>query len=68
MKVSITGHGFGRACFPKDSLVLFKYSESPNTPLEIRKKVVVTNNNIRNSYDTLIGRKNDQNIDFQLKE
>lgn len=61
-------YGFGGACFPKDSLALYKYSESLNTPLEILKKVIDTNNDIRNSYDTLIDRENDQNIDFQPKK
>jgi len=61
-------YGFGGACFPKDSLALYKYSKSLNVPLGILKKVIDTNNNIRNSYETLTDRESDQNIDFHPKE
>ncbi len=61
-------HGFGGACFPKDSHALYNYSSSLDSSFELLKKVIELNSDIRNSYKTLTDRESDQNINFIKKD
>ena len=60
--------GFGGACFPKDTKALYRYSIAKNSPLEILKKIIDLNDNIRSSYESVTDRENDQNINFLTKD
>lgn len=60
--------GFGGACFPKDTKAFYEYSLELNSSLNVLKKVIDLNNEIRNKYDATTKREIDQNIDFSTKE
>ena len=57
--------GFGGACFPKDINALSIYSDDIGVSLELLKKVISTNNNIRAKYNNPTEREKEQNIDFK---
>ncbi len=61
-------YGFGGACFPKDAEAFYKYSVLMESPLNLLKKVIDLNKDIRNTYDNLTGREIDQNINFSSKD
>lgn len=66
--MNVPGHdgryGFGGACFPKDTNALDIYADNLDISLNILKKVINTNNNIRAKYNKPIKRETDQNINF----
>ena len=68
--MQVPGHdgrlGFGGACLPKDSNAFSKYADEIDTPLNVLKTVINTNNNIRASYNTQTERESDQNIKFKV--
>ena len=70
--MNVPGHdgrrGFGGACFPKDAEAFYKYSVLMESPLNLLKKVIDLNKDIRNTYDNLTGREIDQNINFSSKD
>ena len=57
--------GFGGPCFPKDCQALFTYSKEIKKPMTLLKQVIQTNNNIRNSYESLSDREIEQNINYK---
>ena len=61
-------YGFGGACFPKDAEAFYKYSVLKKSPLNLLKKVIDLNKDIRNSYNNLTKREIDQNINFSSKD
>tara|TARA_B100000427_G_C15415989_1_gene554171 strand:- start:95 stop:940 length:846 start_codon:yes stop_codon:yes gene_type:complete len=61
-------YGFGGACFPKDSQALYEYSLLLKTPLQVLKKVMDINNEIRGSYENTKAREAKQNINFSSKD
>ena len=56
--------GYGGACFPKDSTAFYEYSKNSNSPLNLLKKSIDLNNEIRGIYKENISREDDQNIKF----
>ena len=57
-------YGFGGACFPKDTSALYQFSKSNESNLDILKKAIEKNNNIRSSYKDLEVREKEQNVQF----
>tara|TARA_X000001036_G_scaffold398591_1_gene401599 strand:+ start:4186 stop:5022 length:837 start_codon:yes stop_codon:yes gene_type:complete len=57
-------HGFGGACFPKDTNALFQFSKSAGSNLELLKNAIEINNGIRSSYNDLDKREKEQNVQF----
>tara|TARA_B100000214_G_scaffold103233_1_gene72239 strand:+ start:902 stop:1765 length:864 start_codon:yes stop_codon:yes gene_type:complete len=60
-------HGFGGACFPKDSTALIKFADDLGIELSILKTVIQTNNKIRSNYNDLDDREKEQNVSFDDK-
>ena len=69
--MDVPGHdgkkGFGGACFPKDSLALYKLCNSENIEMSLLETVIRTNNKIRSKYDCLDDREIEQNVTFDDK-
>jgi len=67
--MKVPGHdgrlGFGGACLPKDSNALIKYSQQIEKQLNILKKAIKLNNNIRSKYNENTKRELEQNIIFE---
>ncbi len=61
-------YGFGGACFPKDAEAFYKYSLHEESSLQILKKVIDLNNDIRNTYKSNTKREKDQNINYNTKD
>ena len=70
--MQVPGHdgrlGFGGACLPKDSNAFYIYSNSINAPMDLLKKAIVINNEVRSSYYKNTDREIDQNINFLKKD
>ena len=68
----VPGHderfGFGGACLPKDSSAILKYAESNDVNLNVLKKVIELNNQIRSSYNQKTDREAEQNISYNHKD
>tara|TARA_B100000900_G_C20412363_1_gene647409 strand:- start:50 stop:898 length:849 start_codon:yes stop_codon:yes gene_type:complete len=68
----VPGHdgrlGFGGACFPKDTSAILKYAENIGVDLKIIKSAIITNNKIREKYNSKTSRENEQNIIFNKEE
>jgi len=58
--------GFGGACFPKDTNALLNFAELKNVKLEVLKKVIQVNNDIRQKYN-VDEREESQNIKYKNK-
>ena len=56
--------GFGGACFPKDTNALLNFAKLKNVKLEVLKKVIQVNNDIRQKYN-VDDREKSQNIRFK---
>ena len=69
--MQVPGHderfGFGGACLPKDSSAFLNYSHSIESSLNLLKKVIEINNDIRSDYKTTTDREKEQNIKFSKK-
>ena len=67
--MQVPGHdgrlGYGGACLPKDSNAFSKYADEIDTPLNVLKAAINTNNKIRSSYNSETERESDQNIKFK---
>ena len=68
----VPGHdgrlGFGGACFPKDTSAILKYAENIGVDLKIIKSAIITNNKIREKYNSKTSREHEQNIIFNKEE
>ena len=66
--LDVPGHdgryGFGGACFPKDTLALFKYAQAKDVNLSVLKSAILKNNQIRSKYFELESREKEQNVSF----
>ena len=61
-------HGFGGACFPKDTNALLKLFIKNELDFSLLSKVIEINNELRKDYNDLLKREIEQNISFDISE
>lgn len=59
-------HGFGGACFPKDTKALYEYSKKIKKEFSLLNKAITINNHIRAEYNTLTDRELEQNVNYKI--
>lgn len=57
-------HGFGGACFPKDTSALVNYSKSLDINMQLLENAISLNNKLRSAYNFPTEREKEQNISF----